>query len=205
MTDPRLAPKPSDREADVRLVRSVVAGDRLALQRFAERLKVVPRALAVINGRRAVRLSAHDLEDLRQDTLVRIWSKLETFDGQATLENWLYRFAFLELLNRVRSESRAPRRERADLDELTAVEAAEGPDEVEIERALERLGPPEADVVRLKHYEELTFEAIGRRLGISPNTAKTRYYRGITWLQRELGGALRAGVAETVERTQEPI
>jgi DNA-directed RNA polymerase specialized sigma24 family protein len=34
-------------------------------------------------------------------------------------------------------------------------------------------------VIRAKHFDGLTFDEIGARLGIPSNTAKTHYYRGI--------------------------
>ena len=52
--------------------------------------------------------------------------------------------------------------------------------------ALERLDPVDADVVRLKHFEELTVEEIGGRLGLPTNTAKTKYYRGLGRLHEAL-------------------
>ena len=59
-----------------------------------------------------------------------------------------------------------------------------------MERLLEGLGelPPELGLVlQLKHIEGLTFDQIGERLAISPNTAKTRYYRGLDKLRGRLG------------------
>jgi RNA polymerase sigma factor (sigma-70 family) len=55
-----------------------------------------------------------------------------------------------------------------------------------LHEALARLDPLEADVIRMKHFEDLTFETIGARRAISVNTVKTRYYRGIRHLQDEL-------------------
>jgi RNA polymerase sigma-70 factor (ECF subfamily) len=57
-----------------------------------------------------------------------------------------------------------------------------------LHEALARLDPLEADVIRLKHFDDLTFETISALRGISANTAKTRYYRGI----RNLHHGLRA-------------
>ena len=34
----------------------------------------------------------------------------------------------------------------------------------------------------------MTFVEIGALLDMSPNTAKTQYYRGIAWLRRHLAG-----------------
>ena len=48
---------------------------------------------------------------------------------------------------------------------------------------LSMLSPGESEVIRLKHFAQMTFEEIAERLGISANTAKTRYYRGLERLR----------------------
>lgn len=53
----------------------------------------------------------------------------------------------------------------------------------ELCHALERLGPPEDEIVRRKHFDGQSFDALGSALGISPNTAKTYYYRALSRLR----------------------
>ena len=184
---------PADLARDARLVADALAGDRAAADRLAERLMCVPRVLGAINARRGGRLSSHDLEDLIGDCLLGIWRKLGSYHGEATLEGWLYRFCFLEFMNKARLLSRRP---EVSKPELVQHEAREVPLDRDLERedlehTLARLGPPDADVVRLKHYDELTFDGIAQVMGITTKMAKTRYYRGIAWLQRELSSQLR--------------
>ena len=190
-TSPQADPESLARDA--RLVGAALAGDRLAAEALASRLACVPRVLGVINARRGGRLSSHDLEDLVQDTLLRIWKKLGSYHGEATLEGWLYRFCFLEFMNRARRFSRRPEMPAGHLVGVSGSVAAPDADleREDLERSLVNLGPPDADVVRLKHYEELTFEGIAGVLGITTKMAKTRYYRGIARLQRELVGQTR--------------
>ena len=57
----------------------------------------------------------------------------------------------------------------------------------QVQRAIDDLDPKVAETVRLKHYGGLTFEEIGERMRCSANTAKTRYYRCLTHLARNLG------------------
>lgn len=184
---------PEDLARDARLVRDALAGDRQAGERLAERLMCVPRVLGSINARRGGRLSSHDLEDLIGDCLLGIWRKLGSYHGEATLEGWLYRFCFLEFMNKARLLSRRPEVSRPELAQHESPEVALDRDleREDLERTLLRLGPPDSDVVRLKHYDELTFEGIARALGITTKMAKTRYYRGIAWLQRELTAQVR--------------
>jgi RNA polymerase sigma-70 factor (ECF subfamily) len=182
--DPRAA-------ADAALVRDALAGDPGARERLATGLVQVLRILSVLNARAGGRLSATDVEDLAQDTLVRVWQKLATFQGQTTLAAWLYRFCYLEYQNRIRTRSRALRMDAADVAALARARMEDPTDErVErLERLVEELGPPDAEILRLKHFEELSFTAIAERLGLPPSTVKTRYYRGLEQIERRLARA----------------
>ncbi|HUP23475.1 MAG TPA: sigma-70 family RNA polymerase sigma factor [Thermoanaerobaculia bacterium] len=188
---------PADLARDARLVKDALAGDRAAADRLAQRLMCVPRVLGAINSRRGGRLSSHDLEDLIGDCLLGIWRKLGSYHGEATLEGWLYRFCFLEFMNKARLLSRRPEVSKPELahHESSADPLDRDLEREDLERTLDRLGPPDADVVRLKHFDELTFEGIAKAMGITTKMAKTRYYRGIAWLQRELSVQLRGSRA----------
>lgn len=186
---PPTAPQ-RDPADDTRLARAAARGDQRAQSEFAERMRCVPRILAVLNARAGRRLDEHDLADLAQDTLVLLWRKLDTFTDQSTLETWAYGVARYEFLNAVRKK-----RPRAlDVTQLepesTLREEAEGRTEVLdhawILRALDDLGGEESRVIRMKHLDDLTFEEIGAALALSTNTAKTRYYRGLQKLQQRL-------------------
>ena len=48
---------------------------------------------------------------------------------------------------------------------------------------LKHLAPREADVVRLRHVEDLSFQETGEVLGISASSAKTHYYRALEKLR----------------------
>lgn len=181
----------SVRSPDYELVRRVLEGDRGASERLAERLQLLPDLLSEINHQRGSRLSSHDLEDLSQDVLLIVWGKLDQFRGFGTLEGWLHRFCLLEYMNRLRIVRRRERRTLLQPDpELTGVEPpGDGPGTLDtdvLEASLAELDPSEEEVVRLKHFEELTFKRIGELLGVPLNTVKSRYYRGIAWLRRRL-------------------
>ncbi len=171
---------------DLALAQSAVAGDREARRQFAQRMQCVPRMLVVMNRRLVGRVSNEDIEDLVQDTLVTVWRRLDTFGGRASLETWVYRFCRYHLANRIRSLARRPVHvtvETYDQSQETTSTLLEFED---VHRALGELEQATADVLRLKHFRQLSFPEIGTALGISPNTAKTRYYRGLTVLRRML-------------------
>lgn len=187
--------KSHDCEQDLALVREVLADREDAIERFVQRMRCVPRILAAQNARMGRPLDEHDLADLTQDTLVVIWRKLDQYAGHAPIEGWVYRLCCLELMNGIRRKRRQPRL-ASDLSsgvtpERTS-EAPRGPWEYEdVHSGIDWLGGHEAEVIRLKHFEDLTFEEIGRRLAVSPNTVKTRYYRGLIKLQEFLRSSKR--------------
>jgi len=189
-----MGPEPRDRPpgagGDLELVRGALAGKRDEVRAFLARMHCVPRMIAAHNEKLGRPLADDELEDVVQETLVAIWRKLERFDQRAALETWVYPFCFYEFMRRLRSKRSLPR-----LLEDAPAGAHEpiAPEEVsllEFEHVLaglDALEPELAEVLRLKHLEDLTFEEIGRRLAISPNTAKTRHYRGLEKLRKRLG------------------
>ena len=178
---------------DLTLVRRVLDGDDVALAAFARRMTCVPRMVAALNKRMSGTLSAEEVNDVSQDVLVLIWSKLETYGGRAALESWAHRFAFLELKNHMRRKERSRRMESADLDDLPGELAEQvSPEAYEfLVDSLEELGPPACDVIRLRHYDDLTFDEIGERLRMPGNTAKTHYHRSLVKLRQRLASRVK--------------
>jgi RNA polymerase sigma-70 factor, ECF subfamily len=52
--------------------------------------------------------SYHDAEEATQETLLRAWRRLDTFEGRAPLRNWLYRIATTTCLNALTARKRQP-------------------------------------------------------------------------------------------------
>ena len=56
--------------------------------------------------------SAHDAEDLLQETLLAAWRGLEQFEGRASVRAWLYRIATNRSLDALRASRRRPEDQR---------------------------------------------------------------------------------------------
>lgn len=162
---------------------------------FAERMKIIPRVLNLQNRRRGALLDEQEIEDLAQDTMALVWSKLDVFAGQSSLESWVYPFCLNTMANAVRKKVRRTPALELQADEPQAdAPAAAASDRLgydEVHAALARLGPPRADVIRLKYFDGLTFAEIARRLSVPLDTAKTWYYRGLQFLKEQLQAGAR--------------
>ena len=187
---PKPAEENSDPAADRRLVQEARIGHQHALDLLAERLACIPAIVRVRNRALGGPLQPEELDDVAQDCLMIAWRKLDRFSGLSPLESWLYRICALEMMNALR----AKRRRHSSLSELVeqamgqSVDEAAGPvyESQELGLALDQLGPPANEVIRLKHFELKSFVEIAAILDTSINTVKSQYYRGLQKLKSTL-------------------
>ncbi len=166
------------------MAQRAIAGDPVARRQFAQRMQCVPGILAARNSRLMPPLGREEIDDVVQDTLVAIWNKLHAYAGQATLESWAYRFCVLELMAAARRRRRSSTEDQETLlREGPAIQDANPFAYEDLHLALEDLSAGTAEVLRMKHFDQLTFEEIGDALGESANTIKSRYYRGLAQIR----------------------
>ena len=174
---------------DLRLVRQVLEGDEGARAAFIERMARVPRLVREGHRRMGGSLDVHELEDVVQETLAAIWTKLSTFEGRASLETWAYRFGRNELLKAFDKKRRHHGRVEADAELLGQDENEEEASPIEartLHEKLEALDPISATIVRDRHFEERSFQEIASARQEPLGTVKTRYYRAIDRLRQSL-------------------
>jgi RNA polymerase sigma-70 factor, ECF subfamily len=180
----------SSPEEDIALARAARRGESLAAERLSQRLTCMPGVLRAMHARLGSPLHEDELAEVAQEALAALWQKLERFDGRCALETWAYGFCGTQLIQFLERKRRRDKLRYGLEADWTGVEAT--PEELArlefewVHVALDRLDPTVALVVKLKHFEELTFEEIGTRLSMSPNTAKTHYYRALERLRGAL-------------------
>ncbi len=135
--------------------------------------------------------SPADAEDVVQEAFVRYWRHQRDLPGEplALLVTSVRRAAF-ELARR--NGRRTAREERAADGEPVALFTCELEDDerrAAIEEAMRRLPAEQREVLVLKIWGELTFDGFARELGLSPNTAASRYRYALAALRRELTAA----------------
>ncbi len=174
--------------SDLEIVRGARAGDPEAIDSLLDRLRCVPRILHAKNRRLGAPLSPEDMADLAQDVLSTVWRKIDGYHGGSPLVSWLYSFCTLSLMDMLKRRRRRPRLATIDDTSLPSDDEEPDVDDEAVQAALAALPKREEAVVRMKHYEELTFREISDRVGEHPSTVKTTYYRGVDILRRLLSG-----------------
>jgi RNA polymerase sigma-70 factor (ECF subfamily) len=130
--------------------------------------------------------SRADAEDIVQEAFVRIWRRQHSIQNRGLLFAAV-RSISLDLLRR---DARRARREATAVleSEQTVEPHFAGDDESQraLADAVDRLPNEQREVVVMKIWNELTFQEIGTVLGISQNTAASRYRYALTSLKKNL-------------------
>ena len=135
--------------------------------------------------------SLADAEDVLQEAFVRYWRGQRNLQGdpRALLLTSMRRAA-VDLarkdIRRVNRETNASADPSLCEDLFEADGGIDGERRREIEAAMARLPQEQREVLVLKLWQDLTFERIGEVLGISPNTAASRYRYALAALRKEL-------------------
>ena len=153
--------------------------------------------------------SHEDAKDIFQDALVKLVEKVRTGEFVGGQEAWLpYLYTAIRRLaiDLSRRDDRRRRREdnvtadaeafSNDLQPWFESESSDDETRLQLEQGLKELPEKFAEVITMKIWGERTFAEIGETLGISQNTAASRYRYGLEALKKLLGTArLRGGLS----------
>ncbi|WP_084216493.1 RNA polymerase sigma factor SigE [Pseudonocardia spinosispora] len=152
--------------------------------------------------------NAHDAEDLTQETFIRVFRSLASYQP-GTFEGWLHRITTNLFLDMVRRRSRL---RMEGLPEDTDRLPGGGPDPEQIysdthldpalQASLDELAPEFRAAVVLCDIEGLSYEEIGATLGVKLGTVRSRIHRGRAALRSSL--ERHRAAREAAARVDEP-
>ena len=170
------------RSEDASLVERTLAGDQVAFQDLVERYQGRLFALARHYTRNAV-----EIEDIVQDTFLKAYRRLDSFDHRSSFYTWIYRIATNTVLDLLKRRGRSP------------VQAVEDPELVS-EAAPRDLPSPSANleakevgeithevlshlpdifrtVLVMREFDQMAYQEIADTLEISIGTVESRLFR----------------------------
>jgi RNA polymerase sigma-70 factor (ECF subfamily) len=130
-----------------------------------------------------------EAEDLAQESFMRAYNRLHTFDLTREFGPWIRRIAANLCLNHLESQkSTAPLDEERDADERQRpekqVETRERSEQ--IRGALASLPPHYRVIVELRHYQEMSYDEIAAELKIPLSDVKSHLFRARKLLAEKL-------------------
>lgn len=151
---------------------------------------VVPGLVDRLRRFLARRTDPQTAEDVLADTLLVCWRRVEQLPAEADdALPWAYAVARRCLANAERGRTRQRRVAAKVATVDPPVDALAGPGEggdPDLEAALARLRPADAELLRLWAWEQLSPGEIAVVLDVSPNAASIRLHRARTRLGEEL-------------------
>jgi RNA polymerase sigma-70 factor, ECF subfamily len=150
-------------------------------------------------------LGRRDLaEEATQETFVRAWRAADRFDeSRGGMAPWLTTIAYRVAIDLHRREQRSF---TVSLDDVQVTPVVDGRTIESVEAvgrvrdAIRALAPDDAELVRLHHFDGLTYADIGLRLGVPEGTIKSRSFR----VRRELVSLLADLAPESARDTLSP-
>jgi RNA polymerase sigma-70 factor (ECF subfamily) len=172
------------------LVERYLLGDKPALEALIERyLSRIYNFISKYTG------DLHVAADLTQDTFVKVWKKIDSFDRSKSFKSWIFAVARNTSLDWLRKRKSVPM-STLDTDEEVFDVAEDEPSVYELfdvgllhERlrdVIDSLAPPYQTVLLLRSDEHFTFQEIADLLKEPLDTVKSRYRRGLATIKKNL-------------------
>jgi RNA polymerase sigma-70 factor (ECF subfamily) len=149
---------------------------------FGDRVQVLlPGAFRLAYG---MLHSSHDAEDAVQEAVYRAWRAQHQLRPGSDIRPW-----FMTIVaNQCRQQRRSRWWSVLKLPELVApaVDVEDSSASADLRRALANLPHDQRLVVVLRYYLDLSYEEVGRTLGITPKAARSRLHRALMRLRAQI-------------------
>lgn len=135
---------------------------------------------------RRIVLDHDDANDVLQNTFIKAWQGLGTFEGRAQLSSWLYRIAVNEALDFLRRKKTNVSLEQKDEDGLTVASRLmadpffDGDETAaQLQEAIASLPEVQKVVFQLKYFEGKKYTEISEILGTTVGGLKASYHHAV--------------------------
>lgn len=165
-------------QTDQQLVTLAQSGDAAAFEMLFNRYRDGIRKLylARTGG------NGNDADDLLQETFIKVYINLHRYRPDYTFGQWVYTIARNTFIDFVRK-----RQEELPIDERFASPPSPSPtpeesfinrqQRTQLEHYLEQLSPRYRQLIRMRFFDEYSYEEIATKLGLPLGTVKTQIHR----------------------------
>ncbi len=156
---------------------------------FAELVKLSSQPL-YWQIRRLV-LSHDDADDVLQNTFLKAWTNLDSFQGKSQLSTWLYRIAINEAIDFLRRKQKTT---TVDIDDEPGVANMLMGDnnfdgdhaQTLLQQAIAKLPDVQRAVFNLRYYDDMKYSEMSKLLDTSVGALKASYHIAVTKIKEEL-------------------
>lgn len=135
---------------------------------------------------RRIVYSHDDANDILQNTFIKAWQGLSSFEGRSSLSSWLHRIAINEALDftrRKRTEyslSDNDGEQNTIAARLMADEYFDGDETIaQLHEAIDKLPEVQKRVFQMRYFDEMKYSEISEILGTSEGALKASYHYAV--------------------------
>ena len=130
--------------------------------------------------------SHEDADDLLQNTFLKVFRHIHTFEGRSELFTWMYRIACNEVIDH---QKKVKRMQIVEIDQHVTSEADHFLDAANISQSLEnavsKLPERQQMVFRMRYFDELTYKQISEMLELTEGALKASFHHAIKKIEEE--------------------
>jgi RNA polymerase sigma-70 factor (ECF subfamily) len=158
-------------------------------------------ALRIIKNR-------EDAEEVAQDTFLKAYKALDTFQGTSKFSTWIYKIAYNSSLDCLKKKKLRADIYSIDVTTLYYLKTMGGILEdmdrndrkLIIREAIDQLSSEDSAIILLYYYEELSVKEIAPIVGLSPQVLKVRLFRSRKQLALILNSKLEPEIIGSYEK-----
>ena len=143
-----------------------------------------------------------DAEEVAQDSFIKAYQKLDSFEGKSKFSTWLYTIAYRNALTKVRKKQLETtdidsyvldnHKDDHDFPQLEAIKSGE--QQKYVRKAIDRLGETDSLLITLFYLHDNSIEEIQEITEMSQSNVKVRLFRARKKLHSELSVLLKEEV-----------
>jgi len=134
------------------------------------------------------KVSCHeDADDVLQNTFIKIFRHIRSYEGRSELFTWMYRIALNEIINHHRQLERI-KKTTSEQTQTGKADPYINPNEVSdnLEKAVSGLPERQQAVFRMRYYDELSYHQIAEILQVTEGALKASFHHAVKKIEEEI-------------------
>ena len=169
-----------EQEQDSIYIKRVIGGDRNAFAFLVDKYKNMVFSIALQISR-----DREEAEEIAQDSFIKAFQSLKSFQGKAKFSSWLYRIVYNTAISQIRKKNKGMISiDDTNIPETLYIESKRNHESLSLEErkkyleaAMDLLEKEERMLIILYYYEERDLDEIAEIAGITKTNTKVRLYR----------------------------
>lgn len=131
----------------------------------------------------------HEAEDIMIEGFMQVFTHLENFFGESSLESWIRKIMVNKAISNFRSNNKRYNYEIIDMDMEIADDSSNieaGLTGAEIIHIMQKMPEMQKLVFNLRVFEDYSFKEIGEEINVPENTARVYFLRAKKWITEKI-------------------